>query len=489
MRTKPITVADISARHPKGLIFDTDKEYASVGQKVYRILKDKIIDMPDVTVRNMAVNCALYLEDIASNLGVWESFVTLHRDLYGKDLPFFETGDDYCLGDPNIQDIKLILWLSTVQTREESIINPETPHLNKVSKLVFECIDDAFDEVHVNEQYYGFLYSAELYENFLVQRDILKWLYLDCYLTRALDRKEMLKEKQDRSDIFLPGIDAEKRYYAAECDVCFSCKCGPLALYPKDYLARMLELAGMKTQACFVSMETFRQISINKVLKWGEKSVEYADANGQTFEVQLKSYDDNVTGILGKYTFNIGSFVNYKGEWMSNGISSWGEMGLAYNAIAAEYAEQRKEAEIVRNYIGANPSKRLVYARNCDELKEKYEETGLKFSSDLDKKFRGAKDFVIFISEIEGICVIGEVASLIAAPDNPLYNSSAATAKASFRLIFNTSAVPGEFVRYLVREHLLPDAALNSIYSPQRGKELFQENIDFFARLFRQNEY
>mgnify|MGYP000043637772 FL=1 len=101
---------------------------------------------------------------------------------------------------------------------------------------------------------------------------------------------------------------------------------------------------------------------------------------------------------------------------------------------------------------------------------------------------RGVKNILLFIPNLaEGkLCTIMDCAEYICHPDNPMYNKE--KAKSHF-LISDLDHVPGEFIRYAITHHLIPDFALNSNHGYTRGRQLAQENLDFLARTLRRQDY
>ena len=57
----------------------------------------------------MAIRLTGWFEDLCSELGFWSVVNTTCRQRYGKILPFYDTSD-YYPGEPNPQDIQLLLW-------------------------------------------------------------------------------------------------------------------------------------------------------------------------------------------------------------------------------------------------------------------------------------------------------------------------------------------------------------------------------------------
>ena len=78
-------------------------------------------------------------------------------------------------------------------------------------------------------------------------------------------------------------------------------------------------------------------------------------------------------------------------------------------------------------------------------------------------------------------------AESICDPRNPYYDKQQAAERALLLVVQN--AVPGEMLRYLIANSMLPDASLKSTVSAEHGRQLMQQNMDFFARTLRRDDY
>ena len=98
------------------------------------------------------------------------------------------------------------------------------------------------------------------------------------------------------------------------------------------------------------------------------------------------------------------------------------------------------------------------------------------------------KNSILYIPSIEEgkLCTIMDCAEYIKHKDNPMYDRE--KAKTNF-FIANIDQVPGEFVRYIISNNLMPDFALNSNRGYARGRQLAQDNLDFMARTLRRQDY
>ena len=57
----------------------------------------------------MSIHLAQYVEDFASEIGLWKAFIEMNEELYDYALPFYDLSD-YYKEDLNQVDIQFLLW-------------------------------------------------------------------------------------------------------------------------------------------------------------------------------------------------------------------------------------------------------------------------------------------------------------------------------------------------------------------------------------------
>lgn len=467
----------------------TDMEYADIANAVYHLVGNNVQDISDGVRKEISIKVALYLEDIVSDAGIWAWFVNKHKSLYGKELPFYDVGENYYLGEPNLQDIQYLLWSGVMENRSTSIINPETPALVNASLIIFEYVDSMFEQVPINEKLVDTIYNPSLYEKFLFQRDMLKWIYLDCFLTKGIHSDKYLKQQEETYTSLMKGIDNSQAYYAAESTACYEFKTGPLALYPKEYLAGFLRDRGMDDFGEKVESQEYKPINVYKKESWDTSNVAFLTTSGDHLPVLTSSFNEGIERTLATESYCIGSFVRYDGKWYANGLNSWGNLARAFDELSKDSDKAMIPEREFNALLKKTGGKRLFFARDITEIKKIYDSFGIRFEIDSEFDAKSLEYSVIFIhSNMKGICTVENAAKIIKSPDNPYYDHKLSVTEALTPIV-SEKAFPGELVHFLIANGLLPDAALNSVHGPRRGKALVQENMDFMARFFRQNSY
>ncbi|MEM6699558.1 MAG: DUF3843 family protein, partial [Bacteroidota bacterium] len=89
-----IYVADWLKYKPYNKPSSYDEFYTEIANKVYDILeacRNKLEDKIERKyVLDMSIGIAQYVEDYASEIGLWKAFTEMNEELYGYMLPFYD---------------------------------------------------------------------------------------------------------------------------------------------------------------------------------------------------------------------------------------------------------------------------------------------------------------------------------------------------------------------------------------------------------------
>ena len=111
-----ITVKDymkMQPNYPK--VADSDKFYLQMAMRLDDAIEHANMQLPlsAETKRDIVLAATGYYQDIVADCGIWRSFITIHKQLYGKPLPFYALPDEYCESELNKEDIQFIIWYVT----------------------------------------------------------------------------------------------------------------------------------------------------------------------------------------------------------------------------------------------------------------------------------------------------------------------------------------------------------------------------------------
>lgn len=191
----------------------------------------------------MAIKVVLYFEDIICDGGIWRSFVNKHRELYGKTLPFYPVDEkDYQADEPHVEDIRYLLWEVVMDCYQDVMINPQDKLLAEIAKIFYDVLDAEFEKAPINEGMQQFFQEATFMADFIEMREMLGWLWMDCYLTEGHKKFDVAEEMIDEvCDVLHFDNHDPRAIYAALSQMVFRYQCGPLALFPAEWLALLKE--------------------------------------------------------------------------------------------------------------------------------------------------------------------------------------------------------------------------------------------------------
>lgn len=86
MKKNVIYLNDWLAIHPYTAVYPSDGFFVELANQLYAACG--LEELPEQYRKKICLYAAAYLEDIVSELGLWQSFLTAHTRLYGRCLPF-----------------------------------------------------------------------------------------------------------------------------------------------------------------------------------------------------------------------------------------------------------------------------------------------------------------------------------------------------------------------------------------------------------------
>ncbi|MBW6483483.1 MAG: DUF3843 family protein [Vicingaceae bacterium] len=148
-----------------------------------------------------------YFEDIISETNVWNTFVKKHKELYNKEVPFFEIDDEYYPREINQQDIAFLIWYFFNSMQNEKIIHFYNDFIENMAFEVMEVFEEEFEfapeNEHLKAMYQVTLTKDDFYTIRELTLDLLKKNYLfipDTGLTFRLEIEDVLENAIENND-------------------------------------------------------------------------------------------------------------------------------------------------------------------------------------------------------------------------------------------------------------------------------------------------
>lgn len=468
--------------HPRDMRSTTDMEYARIATEVAtEMAKLNIDDIPVSGIKLIALNVTMYFEDIIADAGIWRAFTSKMKEMYGRQLPFYEIDkDNYFDDEPNIEDVKLIIWYTMLEVHHGKIGNPENPILENMAKAAYAVLDRHFETAPANENLKAYFQDPQLTADFYKQREVLKWLMFACYLTYipnavdiVIDRAHEIAESA--------RMPMDMACYHTESLLTYSCTIGPLRLHTHQWLAAILRANGNDEAAEKVGNQKVKEFKVYKIENVdADRNVTLRDADGDTFTVSREELNSPQDECLERKGI-VGEFVEYDGKWHLNGGSSWTDNLTAFNEMAEDCEGHKELHPAYDKMLKESEGSGLFYFADADALKE-FILKNLPASEEVEKNFdlpKDQKDIMLYIPADYGdLQIFPDGALCVKDGRNPYYNEKWARNQS---LNFVLSVSP-EVQHCLISKGLLPDATINSSKGVERGNEIVQENFDFLVR-------
>ena len=286
------------------------------------------------------------------------------------------------------------------------------------------------------------------------------------------------------------------RFYHAFMHCIFAYRIGPLALYPKDFLAALMRTQGMMAQAAVVERIEVRPMMAYRIDSLNSTRVLLTSTAGDSIEVD--AHELNLPANLQNEVDGcVASFVLFDDAWRLNGLLM--PMSEAHKKW---HSLQEKDPHYVRPGTATLTSKEALKRTRGEQIA--YFADGEQLKEYLNKKIKFPKDMLGFVDERGGelptlfIDVEDDWNALhfffgyspsIADPSNPFYDPVQARHEAT-NLLWDAESVTTHAVHYLLDHDFLPDVyADEALFPPKSSHQTKRADIEFLLRFWRRENY
>lgn len=165
--------------HPYTVQQPSDRYFIDLSNKLYSVSMPE--ELPVSFRKKLCIYAAAYLEDVISNLGLWNCFRREHLRLYAQPLPFYSIGAEYANDEINEEDIRFIIWNTWQKALyPHSYINPNDVRIAQLSQQFYGILCEAYEEAPENDT------LSDYFDSFKDEKDAdrkLNWLFGHTYLT------------------------------------------------------------------------------------------------------------------------------------------------------------------------------------------------------------------------------------------------------------------------------------------------------------------
>lgn len=500
-----IPATEIRAGHPDiKKTHRTDFYYAKLAG---RLLDDFIKtgvrlgkETPEI-LHYAAITLANYMEDIVADSGQWRMFSDLCQQMFGEPVPMYHNDEEeYYPDEPSLMAVRFLIWHAASEM-SEYWWNADLEELDTLANAAYERLCDEFEKAPVNEQLTedidSMLKKAE--QDTDGMRIALMWIFNNCYICNTKDNEKLMAEQmEDFSKVYDDIHDETMIWYYAFTKCIIAFKVGPLALYPKEYLAKLARnrnfprLAGQLEEIEATPLKAFLYEANEDRTSFHLRCTDDKEMDVARDEITLNDKDLDECDGFGA------SLVKYKGTWHLNGILVPMENAVEkWDILCEEDPHNLKNGRSImgpEEYLLRTDGKRLLFLKNLKDamdfmITKMGAKPGSLSSFDIDKNFD--QPVTVFIDTCEKEeCLRFSIGytHCICAPENPYYD--AATAQEDvLQILWRNDRIGSSIVLYLLDKDYLPDLPNDKIFCKHDTLQTRKADAHFLLRYMRQNRY
>jgi hypothetical protein len=230
---------------------------------------------------------------VISDFGLWKAFVTTHKNLYGRYLPFYEVDEaNYCTDEINLYDIQLLLWMNGQIRVKGRVLNPENPYLADLAQQIYDYLDSKFEQAPVNtwmlDEFYGQDWTSDFYKAKFLCTLLSTSFYLQDEAKHGA-RYDMIRTAV--AQVLFPegNLDRKDVNYATAAIVSLTARTGALQLLPAEWASCLFANRGMEKEARYFAGIRSLKIQIFQLNTFDAHTITLEDIKGELSLVSLNN--------------------------------------------------------------------------------------------------------------------------------------------------------------------------------------------------------
>lgn len=353
----------------------TDKGYLILANRLLSIWNSSKL-MKEVTLdlrKSVVLGIVGYYQDVIADCGVWRTFISQCKKMYGRYVPFYSEDEDYIEYELNLIDVKFLTWyFLAFNSMQYRYIYPLDAEIQQLGELLYTELDRCYDSAPVPHDY-NILIDVELnnpeYNDTLY--DLSQWLFWRNYLLVPPFQMTYSQVYSSMEEIRLSGVDEQTAL--AKCEeiknqVMSEVPTGPLALFLNEWIHLIVEGKMPRNNSNDNGLEIHKYYA-NFTTYTGGKTIKFIEnyevlnqffisalhwAEGEQHLQNLKQYSDFVVMV-----------TPYKGMMVAKGIAKCikhDDNPLYDEEYAAQHAFR------LLSVRGECPADMLLYLIECGAL-------------------------------------------------------------------------------------------------------------------------
>ena len=184
-----ITAKDFMLKQPNyPQVAESDKYYMVLAGRLAKIWDNSrlLMNVGDEVRRDVVLAVTGYFQDVVADAGIWRSFSTMCRELYGRPVPFFDRPDDYIDSELNEVDLRFMVWyVIDSESETPGHLSPHDPGVERLAHLFFNLLDAVYEDAPTPVEY-NMAMDVDFNDEQDTEKayDLSHWLFWNCYFLR-----------------------------------------------------------------------------------------------------------------------------------------------------------------------------------------------------------------------------------------------------------------------------------------------------------------
>ena len=502
MKLKRILIADISHAHLlTKRAYSTDSYYTKLANRLLDAFCHTNVNLEKQTesiFRFASITLACYMEDIVADSGQWRAFSNMCRQMFGWPVPVYhDNNEEYYPDEPSMMAVRFLIWHAATEM-DDIWWKPAIAEFDTLAHAAYSLLMEEFEKAPVNEKLTSDIDNMleEAANDFYKMRTALTWMFMRCYITRSEAGELLLGRQLDNA--IGNFQDSSMSFYYAINHCVFAYKIGPLALYPKDYLAALARVRNkMALSEDLDSVEVFPAYAFR--MKTGEdgRTIKLLCTNGRVINVKRDEVTLNDKQLC-KYDGCVASFVLYQNEWRLNGVMSplencadrWNELVKK----DPDYMPDGLATADAEWFLERTNGRQMLFFGGMDETIS-FLESELNFTGEvikmLKEKNKSDLSVMLFIDKADPKNCLQFTFGFnesIKSPDNPFYEAEKA-GKEAVEMLWNEDYVGTGAMLYMLDKGIIPDVLNDELIMQNNPAEVKDQDVRFLLRYMRKERY
>lgn len=434
----------------------------------------------------LALTYAHYFEDVISEFGLWMTFTSKHKELYGKYLPFYDVNEKFYYQDEiNASDVRFLTWMVFQKLEDNKLVDPYLPTILETADNVYSILDEEFEKAPINVDLASRMLDLKKYATYQSIREICIQLASKSYLLSPFTNEQIRMANEAVSHLYT-DVNETLMSFAINSVVAFSEPTGPIPMMPKDWLASMMDKWGLVIPSKIMKGVEILPYALYQLTGYNQDYVFVNSIDGKEYKINRSSF----MNITESSFINKGlqcALVKYNGQWYTNGVTSWMPDTTTFEKFKEESeATAKANKDLYKRILKANKKYPLLYFKDGKECLEWWQTNISIEDEQVNETELADKTFIaIFADEEEGISVVPGAAQYIKDKKNPYFNASLT---GGLDVTVLSPAASDKMIYHCIEKKMLPGIGISSIAGEEKGKQLVQENLKFIAHFARGSE-